>query len=133
MSAAEPAETPTPPVVNATGGAAVIHINKKRAKKRPTSVGRWKRMGDTEPSMSGQQIPRRLDDPVRQLADSFEKSFNARGLTLTDDNTANAYTVTLDLVAKALEGAEVQGIVDPAQREELAALIDGMKVAPGLV
>lgn len=126
MSAAEPA-VPTPPTVNTSGGAAVYDITMKRAG-RHTAAGRWKRMNDTEPGIGSNPA-----DPVRLLADTSEKSFNARGLTLTDDDTAAAYTLTLELVEKALEGAQVQNIIDGTQREKLAALINGMKAAPGLV
>jgi hypothetical protein len=72
-------------------------------------------------------------DPRRDLAEHFETTFNEHGQSLTDQMTAAAYTLTLQIVIGMLEGAEAQGIVDPVQHEELAAMVEGMKGAPRLV
>lgn len=130
MSAAVPADPTPPTAVNATEGAAVFDITKKRRTKPKakgrTTRGRWTM--DDSPALSAVS-----GDPVKRLADSVETTFNEQGLSLTDDETATTFVVTLTLVGRALEGAQEQGIVDQGQREELAALIEGMKAAPRLV
>ncbi|MFF8910565.1 hypothetical protein [Streptomyces olivaceoviridis] len=67
---------------------------------------------------------------VAELAEHLEKAFNAVGRTLTDDETAFVYRHTLGLVAHTLEGATVTGIISDGQRDELTALISGMRGAP---
>ena len=132
MSAADPADL-TPPRVNGRRGAAVIDITKRATARTAVEAlkGRWNRVDDTDPDVTPITGGRR--DSLRQLADTVEKGFNASGLSLADDSTAAAYRVTLDWVGRALEGAQAQDIISSEQREELAALIDGMKAAPGLV
>jgi hypothetical protein len=126
MSAAEPADL-TPPIVNTTGGAAVIDITKKRGGTRSAFKGRWKMDSTDSGTTAG------VTDPQRSIADSIEKTFNEYDLSLAIDDIATAYTVTLDWVGRALEGAQAQDIITAAQREKLAALVEGMKAAPGLV
>jgi hypothetical protein len=79
------------------------------------------------------QPPRPDGTPQQQLADQMEISFNQAGRTLTDEDTAETYLLTLALVARALEGAEAQDIITSAQRCELAEVIEGMRAAPRLV
>jgi uncharacterized membrane protein YebE (DUF533 family) len=73
------------------------------------------------------------DESLRRLAEHVETTFNAEGLSLTDDGTAAAYSVTLTLVRGMLEGAQAQGIVDETQRAELDALFAGVAEAPRLI
>lgn len=130
MPAASPAD-PTPPVVNTTGAAAVIDITKKRRRRTQTAQqavrGRWNMRG-SEPEHAPHQ-----DDPLRQLAESHERTFNEAGLTLTDAETAAAYKVTLRIAAQTLQGAREQGIVDEPQRTRLAQLLEFMEDLPGLL
>ena len=132
MSAAEPATPPTPPAVNGRGDAAVVSIT-DRARMGPDSrsQGRWKLVGNTAPGPGpGQEQP-----TLTELAEHIETTFNQlpRGLTLTDDDTAAAYTATLGIVRGMLEGAQERGVVDEAQRAELDALIEGMLPVPDLL
>lgn len=62
----------------------------------------------------------------QQLADHFEMTFNHHSLTLTDEMTATAYGVTLQIVRGLLEGAQAQGIVTEVQRLELDDIIEGI-------
>ncbi|QLJ06781.1 hypothetical protein HZZ00_37775 (plasmid) [Streptomyces sp. NEAU-sy36] len=58
--------------------------------------------------------------------------FNRSGRTLTDDETAAVYVLTLQLVEHALKGSAASGIISEEQRQELAVLIEGMREAPRL-
>jgi len=133
MSAAEPATPPTPPTLNAGEDAAVIPINARRTRRRsPKPPGGTASM-DTPPEGN----PPRQSQPdserqavLRMVAEQMEKAFNAAGRTLSDDETAYVYRHTLGLVAHTLEGATVSGIISEGQRDELTALISGMREAP---
>lgn len=83
--------------------------------------------------MSTPQPERPAATPQQQLADHLETTFNHHHLSLTDEMTATAYAVTLEIVRTMLEGAEVQGIIDGEQRTELDIMIKGMAAAPRLV
>ena len=88
-------------------------------------------VGNTAPGPGpGQEQPTQV-----QLAEHIETTFNTlpRGLTLTDDDTAAAYTVTLGIVRGMLEAAGARGVVDEDQRAELDAIIEGMLAVPGLL
>ncbi|MFE1451923.1 hypothetical protein [Streptomyces olivaceoviridis] len=83
----------------------------------------------------GNQPGRSQPDPerdavLRMVAEQMERAFNAAGRTLSDDETAYVYGHTLGLVAHTLEGATVSGIISEGQRDELTALISGMREAP---
>ena len=77
-----------------------------------------------EPALSGTQ---------QLLAEHLELTFNGHRLTLTDEQTALTFHVTLQVVRGMLESAQAQGIVDAAQFHELDALIEGMAAAPRLL
>lgn len=124
MSAAEPADPTPPTTMNNQSGAAVIDISTRINK---PATGRGKHMSNPQPERPAGQSPQ------QQLADHFETTFNHHHLTLTDEATATAYKVTLEIVRGMLQGAEVQGIVDGEQRAELDAMIKGMAAAPRLV
>jgi uncharacterized membrane protein YebE (DUF533 family) len=70
---------------------------------------------------------------LRRLAEHVETTFNEAELSLTDDHTVAAFSVTLTLVRGMLEGAQAQGIVDEEQRAELDALFAGVAEIPRLI
>lgn len=112
-----------PPPVNGPGDAAVIDIS-TRVSRQPGRE-RWKPVSDHPgPGDKSTQAA---------LAERYEELFNQRNMTLTDDQTAETYTVTLDLVLGILKAAQAQGIVDEGQQRELHAMIEGMKAAPQLL
>jgi hypothetical protein len=124
MSAAEPVDhTPTPPAAVNTGpGAAVIHINERR---KP--AGGWRTVTEpTPPGPDGDQLR-------RAYAGEVEEAFNAVGHTLTDQDTAEVFLRTLDIVAHALKGAGAQHIVTDEQLRKLAELVEDMRSLPRLV
>jgi hypothetical protein len=82
------------------------------------------------PGPSGGPDP---ESPLQLLAEHFEATFNHHDLTLTDEPTATAYRVCLQLVRDVLTGAEARGVIDGGQRAELDAMIEGMAAAPGLI
>lgn len=129
MSAAEPA--PQHPGVNEPGAAAVIDISKKRVG-RQTAKGRWKKMTNPAPG-TGPGSPEPSGDPRQDLAEHVETTFNEHGQSLSDQMTAAAYTLTLQIAIGILEGAQAQGIVDQDQHDKLAALYEELKSAPRLV
>lgn len=134
MPAADPVH-PVPPLrANPADGAAVIDISRRHAGTH-TRRGRWDPVsqppgphpGPTPPTPRGDDLAR------RRLADHIETTFNAGRLTLTDDDTAAAYRITLRIIGGILDGALAEGIVDEAQRHELGDLIAGLETAPDLV
>jgi hypothetical protein len=132
MSAADPAHTP-PQIVNAPGDAAVIDIS-TRAGRRHTSQRRWEQVGDTVPEPdTPRPRPAGAHAALAALAERFEETFNEHRLSLTDERTADAYKVTLQLVQGLFDGANAQGIVDDGQHQELSAMVDGVMGAPELI
>jgi hypothetical protein len=127
MSAASPAD-PTPPRLNKQGAAAVIDITKRRQARRAAKE-RDNMRGTDNPPVPEVTPP----DPLRMLAEDYEKTFNEYGLTLTDEETASAYQVTLRLVSKILEGARVQGLVDEEQLRKLVELLTFAEDLPRLL
>jgi dsDNA-binding SOS-regulon protein len=81
------------------------------------------------PSGPGRQDPER-EAVQRQLAEQMEMAFVAAGRTLSDNETAAVYQRTLDLVQHMLTGATAQNIINEEQREDLTALVAGMREAP---
>lgn len=129
MSAAEPADSILP-AHDRGERAAVIDITKKRARaSRRADTGRWTPVSTTQPGTAGGGGT----TPQQQFAEHSEIVFNRHGLTLTDEDTATAYRVTLQLVREVLAGAEGQGVVDGGQRLKLDATLQGLVVVPGLV
>lgn len=126
MSAAESTDRPPAPL-DSGGDAAVIDIGTRVGRqatkgRRPVSI--------PHPGPAGGQNPQ---SPQRMLAEHFETTFNHHSLTLTDDMTKTAFTVTLEIMRGMLAGAEAQGILDEEQRAELDAMIKGMESAPRLL
>lgn len=77
--------------------------------------------------------PATHDDPSaeQQLTEHVEALFNKNGRTLSDDDTAQAYQITLDIVLMMMEGALVEGLVGEEQHTTLRGMVQGMKQAPG--
>lgn len=65
----------------------------------------------------------------------MEKTFNEHGLTLSDDDTAAAFYITVQFCARAVEGSQATGLIhlDPGELQELLGVIRGMEQAPRLV
>jgi hypothetical protein len=105
------------------GNADVIDITRGA---RNEAKGRWKPVSTPRP---GDEPPKSLEE----LADHIETTFNGHHLTLSDDDTAAAFTLTIGVVRGILTGAQVKGVVDEAQRAELDALMEGLLAAPRLV
>ncbi|MDX2947913.1 hypothetical protein [Streptomyces caniscabiei] len=67
------------------------------------------------------------------LAEHIETMFNELGHSLTEDETAEVYALTLTIVRGMLEGAVEEGVVDAGQRGELDALLRGLLDVPRTV
>jgi len=119
MSAVDPVD---PPTIMNFGPATVIDISKRTT---TASQGRWKPLSTPHPQGG--------TDDRQQLADHIEMTFNEQKLTLSDDDTADAFRITLQVVRGLLAGAGAQGIVDERQAERLDALVEGVIGAPDLV
>lgn len=71
--------------------------------------------------------------PEQKLAASLEKTFAKHGHTLTDDTTAEIFTITLGIARDMIEGARVGEVIDDGQHRELDTLYLGMLAAPGIL
>ncbi len=122
MSAAEPAPTPAV-VMNTAGGAAVIPLHDRVRRQ----AGRGPHMNEgPEPGPGGSSSP-------ELLAEHIEEMFNELGHSLTEDETAEVYALTLTIVRGMLEGAVEEGVVDAGQRGELDAMLRGLLDVPRAV
>ena len=122
MSAAEPAPFPAV-VMNTAGGAAVIPLHDRVRR----HAGRGPHMSETPETGSPESSSREL------LAEHIETMFNELGHSLTEESTAETFTLTLTIVRGMLEGAVAEGIVDEGQRAELDAMLGGLFGVPGMV
>jgi hypothetical protein len=133
MSAAEPAD-PTRDFVNLERDAAVIPLIKRRHRGSALRSVRGRRDTMTPPPEStptaASSGPSR---PLAEFAHTIEMVFLEAGRSLAEPDTKAVFLSTLDIVRRALEGSEATGIIDRGQLEELVAVIDGMRQAPGLV
>ncbi|MEU9849295.1 hypothetical protein [Streptomyces sp. NPDC047985] len=68
--------------------------------------------------------------PQQQLAETMQALFLARGRTLTDGPTAEAYDITLGAVLLMLDGAHAEGVVGTAEHMTLRGMVQGMVDAP---
>lgn len=71
--------------------------------------------------------------PQQKLAASVERLFADHSRSLTDEDTAQDYLITLTFVRKMVEGAQHQGVIDETQQQDLDAMLAGMMDAPGLL
>lgn len=119
MSAVDPVD---PPNIVRFGPATVIDISTRTT---TASQGRWKPVSTPHPQGG--------PDDRAAMANDIEMTFNDQKLTLSDDDTADTYRITLKIVRGILAGASAQGIVDDNQLARLDALVEGMIGAPDLV
>ena len=70
---------------------------------------------------------------AQELAERIEALFHHHGMTLTDEETADVYGITLDLVRMMHQGAHTDGVITAPQLAQLAAMVDGMRRAPQLL
>lgn len=138
MSAAEPATPPTSHAeVNDGGGAAVIPFTARRAGRGAYQPSRGNTVEPTPlptpgPPVSDSERAVR-EAALRIVADDVEKIFNQTGRTLTDDETAAVYAMSLQIAQHTLKGSVVSGILSEEQHGELDVLLAGLKEAPRLV
>ena len=119
--------------VNAPGRAYVIDITKRRpgraASNQASQQGRWRRVDS-----ACEELPEPAAPEIQQrMAERVEETFIEAGLSLTDETVASSYLVTLQIIQGLMQGAQAQGIVDPAQGRHLDAMLEGAKAAPGLI
>jgi hypothetical protein len=70
---------------------------------------------------------------LHEFASSIETSFLEIGQSLTDPSTAAAFTRTLDVWQRLLEGSHAQGVIDDQQLTQLLETLHGMRQAPTLL
>lgn len=68
--------------------------------------------------------------PQQRLAVDVEAHFLSRGMTLTDDRTADVYRAALDLVQIMLDGSYARGLVDDAAHQHLTGMNRGLRDSP---
>lgn len=81
-------------------------------------------------------VPRQPDGPLtphQKLAAALERQFADQGRTLTDDDTAQAFLITVGEFRRMLEGALATGVIGEAEYADLYAMCEGMAAAPGLL
>ncbi|MBP5918711.1 hypothetical protein F3K34_43795 [Streptomyces sp. LBUM 1486] len=67
------------------------------------------------------------------LAEHVETLFLELGHSLSDEPTAEVYTLTLTIVLGMLDGAQAEGIVTEGQRTELGVMLKGLMGVPRTV
>ncbi|MEU7338634.1 hypothetical protein [Streptomyces sp. NPDC007074] len=121
MSAAAPAD----PGPDGNGPGTVILFRKNHPSNRHRRRGKEEAV--PAPVEPGDRSPEKV------LADSVERVYLKRGLTLTDPDTAEAFLAAMDAVEIMVQGGRVHKVIDEGQSEELLAMLEGMKRAPRLV
>ncbi|WP_042174619.1 hypothetical protein [Streptomyces sp. NBRC 110035] len=69
-------------------------------------------------------------DAHQRLAATIEAVFARHGRSLTDDDTAQDYRITLTEVRRMFQGAHAQGVLGSEAHRELDAMIEGMAAVP---
>ncbi|MDK0525049.1 hypothetical protein [Streptomyces sp. ML-6] len=111
------AADPVPPVTSGSTG------NIIRLDRRP-SRGLRRRRTPPPPLLHAEPTPQQL------LAETMEAHFLARGSTLTDGPTADAYRTTLDAVQLMLDGSLAERLLGEDQHQHLSGMLLGMRDAP---
>lgn len=112
------AESAGPPQGAADHGTAVVHYLSDRAAHRKRR----------EPATAHEE-----PSPEQQLTEHMEALFNKHGRTLSDDDTAQDYRITLDGVLIMLDGALAEGVVGALEHQMLRVMVEGMQQAPQLL
>lgn len=68
--------------------------------------------------------------PQQRLAETMEALFLARGRTLTDEPTAEAYQVTLEAVQLMLDASFAERRLGEEEHRQLSGMIQGMRSSP---
>lgn len=68
--------------------------------------------------------------PQQRLAETMEALFLARGRTLSDERTAEAYQVTLEAVLLMLDGSLAEQLVGEEEHRHLRGMLEGMRSSP---
>ena len=68
--------------------------------------------------------------PQQLLAETMEAMFLARGRTLTDEPTAEAYRVTLEAVQLMLDASLGERKLGEEEHRQLSGMVQGMRSAP---
>lgn len=68
--------------------------------------------------------------PQQRLAETMEALFLARGRTLTDEPTAEAYQVTLEAVQLMLHASFAERRLGEEEHRQLSGMIQGMRSSP---
>lgn len=118
MSAAEP--TIPEPAHGPIGS--VIHLAQYPSARSRAAVRR------TDPPSSAYEV-----SPLHKLVETIEKIFMARGMSLADPETADAYEATLDVVELMMRSATARGHVAAEQYETLCQMLDEMRAVPEAV
>lgn len=135
MPAAEPARTghDSDVAAGAPGGALIIPLAPRTTHGRNGAAAAQRSSGG--PAMT-QPAPPPGDDSdeaiLRPLAEMIERSMVERHLTLADPRTADAVDAALGVAVTVMGGAHAQGMLDDAQREQLAGLLEGARRAARL-
>ncbi|MEV4975604.1 hypothetical protein [Streptomyces scopuliridis] len=124
MPAAAESTPHAPEADHGTGTGAVIHISDRfRRPRRPKApLTPAPRPAGPAPEVE----PSALD----HIAYRVQALFTAHRRTLTDDDTAEAFVITLDGVLGLLDGALAEGVLGDEQHQSLHALLTAMRSAP---
>ncbi|MFJ2279178.1 hypothetical protein ACIOEZ_34080 [Streptomyces sp. NPDC087866] len=96
----------------------VIPIHRSRGRRTPPGPGRLNTGQRPEPT------------PEQLLAETIEALFLRAGYTLSDDNTADIYRVSLDALQLMLDGSQATEKIGPEEHRHLSGMVAGMRAAP---
>jgi hypothetical protein len=78
-------------------------------------------------------LPGDYDPALVQLAARVQASFQERGKSLTDPDTAEAFRVALDFIAEVHAGALATGVLDEPQHATLSGMVESAWWVPDVV
>lgn len=73
------------------------------------------------------------DTPELQLTVLIQSLFKARGRTLTDPATAEAYDIALTAARTIIDGALAQGLIAEIGHRALVGMLENARQVPGLL
>ncbi|MFB7313028.1 hypothetical protein [Streptomyces sp. NPDC056192] len=91
---------------------------------RHERVGRQRAHRQSRPPLHAEPTPQ------QRLAETMEALFLARGRTLSDEPTAEAYQVTLEAVLLMLDGSLAEQLVGEDEYRHLRGMLEGMRGSP---